>query len=75
MTNAAIADFAKSVINPYIADRKLALKCNARHNRLGRIPRDISKEGAGVKVLAFGFDELDNTIALTSDGFIKQYIR
>ena len=74
MTTATITSFCKTVSNPYVSDRKLALKMRARHARSGKISRDISREGCGVAIYAFGFDELGNTIALTKDGFVKQYI-
>jgi len=33
----------------------------------------MSGEGKGVKIQAYGYDELLNIIAITQDGFIKQY--
>ncbi len=50
------------------------LKQSPRHLRSGKIPRDYSKEGCGVSVVAFYSDDLGNVTALCADGKIRQYI-
>ena len=45
-----------------------------KHLRSRKIHKWASKEGAGIKVKAYGFDELGNVVALTADGFTMQYI-
>jgi len=64
------------ISNFYVADYALVKKFpnRFRHNRLGAIPKDISKEGAGVKVRAFGFDEIGNVVALCADGKTRQFL-
>ncbi len=57
----------------WVSDKKLATQLKARHLRGGKITIKDSKEGAGTKVHAMGFDELGNCIALCDDGLIRQY--
>ena len=42
-----------------------------RHARKGEI---LTGEGKGVKVQAYGYDDLGNITAITTDGFVKQFI-
>jgi hypothetical protein len=45
-----------------------------RHCRSGKLARDISKEGAGTPVAAFGYDELGHIVALCADGKVRQFL-
>jgi hypothetical protein len=67
---------ANGISHFFAADFALVKTSNntIRHNRLGAIPRDMSKEGAGVGVYAFGFDELGHCVALCRDGLVRQFL-
>lgn len=83
MTNAnekLITETMDGLFQVYVSDRKLAIKMNVPHLRGGKITATYTPYGCkerkqmlGLKVQAFGYDELDNLVALTADGFVKQF--
>lgn len=73
-TAQGIEEALKGLTEKWVTDKTLATQLNARHLRGGKITKQDSKEGAGVEVHAFAFDELGNCVALCKDGHIRQYI-
>ena len=57
-----------------VSNYRTAKSNGLKHIRSGKIERKASKEGAGVEVRAYGFDELGNVVALCKDGIIRQFI-
>lgn len=72
-----IADAAANGIDLFFASDRDVVQASrrfgTRHCRKGSIPKDISKTGAGVPVVAFGTDELGNVVALCADGYTRQF--
>lgn len=73
----AVRDFVDSakengITDFMIADRELADELNARHCRSGKVDCGKTHEAYGIKVLAYGWDELGHVVALTADQYIKQ---
>jgi hypothetical protein len=56
-----------------VADYALAKSLRLTHLRSGKIPAGASKEGKGIEVLAYGFDELGNVCALLKNGQTRQF--
>ncbi len=75
VTAQLIAEALNGLDEKWVTGRKLATQLKARHLRGGKITKRDSKEGAGVEVHAFAFDELGNLTALCKDGHIRQYIK
>lgn len=73
-TNQQIKETLTGLDELWISDRLLAKEMKAKHLRNGKISKVDSKEGAGVGVLGFGRDELDNVVALCRDGIVRQFI-
>lgn len=73
-TLAELKEFLSTLNGSWVSDRQVAAKLKARHLRGGKITRQDSKEGAGVAVFAFGFDELGNVCAWCADGLKRQFI-
>ncbi|MCP4526757.1 MAG: hypothetical protein GY833_12745 [Aestuariibacter sp.] len=75
VTAQVIEEALQGLDEKWVSDKKLATYLKARHLRGGKITKQDSKEGAGVEVHAFAFDELGNLTALCKDGHIRQYIK
>ena len=73
-TTTQIKEALEGLTQIWITDYKLAKELKARHLRGGKITKADSKEGAGVEVLGFGFDELFNIVAICKDGGVRQYL-
>lgn len=59
----------------HVSDYELARRLRVTHSRSGAVDKTVwAKEARGLQVLAYGFDELDNVIALCNDGIQRQYI-
>lgn len=79
ISQAQIKEFCMQVRFPMVSDRKLfdAIREShgVKHCRSGKIKIAGKCEGNGVEVLAYGFDELGNVLALCKDGIERQYLR
>lgn len=69
-----IVDSLSDVRDLWVTDRQLAIALKARHLRKGKLTKEDTKEGAGIEVIAFGHDELNNITAICQDGHIRQFI-
>ena len=63
------------IVSIGVSDRGVADRLRVKHIRSGKIEARASKEGAGVLVEAYGFDDLGNVVALCKDGLVRQFIR
>lgn len=68
------ASAANGIRSFAVADYQLSKQLRTRHIRSGKIEKGASKEGAGVAVVAYGFDVLGNVCALCADGFSRQFL-
>ena len=75
--NQAIKDFKSEVFNPYFTSRNTATQFKCRHSRTGKLPSFCTasqkREASTYTLLAFGWDELGNVLALTTKG-ARQFI-
>jgi hypothetical protein len=69
-----ITEFITTVSDVRISNHALANRLGAKHLRGGKLTKADSQEGAGVPVVAMGFDELGNVCTLCQDGFRRQFI-
>lgn len=73
-TTNQIKEFALDLGELWVSDGRKAKALKARHLRGGKITKADSKEGAGVKVYAFAYNELGGICAWCKDGIIRQFI-
>ena len=71
---------ANGISNFFVTDRKIAMELRGRgvrHSRKGtftkEFPKSIRDEAEGIKLHAWGCDEIGNVVALTNRG-IQQFI-
>lgn len=73
-----IKDFAMSQGLQFVAvsDLTIAKTLKIKHLRSGKIAANHPiKEARGVAVLAFGYDELGNIVALCADKIVRQFVK
>lgn len=68
------ASAANGIRSFAVSDYQLSKQLRTRHIRSGKIEKGASKEGAGVPVVAYGFDALGNVCAFCADGFSRQFL-
>ena len=73
----ALRDFRFEVINAHYTDRNTATELRSKHSRTGKLPSYCTasqkQEASTHNLLAFGWDELGNIIAMTTKG-TRQFI-